>query len=215
MEKTWHPCVRVGAMVLAIALTNGARSVHAEGAPSPRLIVNIQDYAALNHRELTSVERETGRLFERIGVDIEWRHTWTRLTEPFTAGEVSVVILSPGMSEQKRRTDGLGPGVLGTGLQRTGRAYVFYQDIVDLAASRGMEPIDLVARVLAHELGHLVAKLPHAEVGLMRKELKLESAGFHLFTPADAASIRSALLKAMQTPEPRFALRGHQPGPQQ
>jgi len=76
-----------------------------------------------------------------------------------------------------------------------------------VAAERKYDGGLMLAHVLMHELGHMIANIGHEPFGVMRKFLELKETGFFGFTAAQKVAIRAALAGAMATPVPMIALR--------
>jgi hypothetical protein len=116
-------------------------------------------------------------------------------------------MLSTSMAAEKARLDGVPTITLATSSQSTGRAHVFYARLTAVAAERQYDDGLMLAHVLMHELGHMIANIGHETFGVMRKFLEVKEAGFFGFTAAQKVALQTALARAMATPVPMIALR--------
>ena len=171
MGSGWVSWCMVAWLAAASAPTEGVRR-----APSLNVVYELDDAAGVPSGVLESAETEVRRLFGRIGIQLQRSHRVADasggycLTLPNHAG-LRVFIVG----EETFRAGHAGPQVLGF-IARTdggpGRAaFVAYRRILALAGRLGVPPARLLARVIAHELGHLL--LPagrHASRGLMRAQ---------------------------------------------
>jgi hypothetical protein len=179
---------------------------HAANAAEFTIVVDIQNYAAVEKRTLQTAQQETARIFAKMGIGIEWRED-PRAFGPGDVPAFSIVMLSPSMTAEKTRQDGVATLALATSSKGTGRAHVFYDRLLAVAAQQQFDAGIMLAHVLTHELGHMIANIGHDAFGIMRKFLELKEAGFFDFTRAQQTVIRTALSGAMATNAPMFALR--------
>jgi hypothetical protein len=181
---------------------------HANAASPPPLniIIEIQNYALVKKRTLQTAKQETARLFAQMRIQIEWREGPQALGDLHVPA-FSVVMLSTSMAAEKASRDGVPSITLATSSKDTGRAYVFCDRLWAVAKEQELNEGLMLAHVLTHELGHMIANIGHDTLGIMRKYLELKEAGFFGFTPAQKTAIRAALAGAMTTPAPMIALR--------
>lgn len=84
--------------------------------------------------------------------------------------------------------------VLGRAAPHYSRAWVFANRVATMAAEGTVNPTVLLARAIAHEIGHLL--LPHAahsDRGIMKANLALTDAGFFGFTPQQAVTMQTRI----------------------
>ena len=196
---------RIGVLVCLVAFATTGR---ANGAPPPpfNIVVDIQNYAMVDKWTLRTAKSETGRVFAQMGIQIDWRES-SQVIERVGVPAFSIVMLSTSMAAEKARRDGVPTVTLATSSQSTGRAYVFYARLSAVAAERKYDGGLMLAHVLMHELGHMIANIGHETFGVMRKFLELKEAGFFGFTDAQKVAIQTALAGAMAMPVPMIALR--------
>jgi hypothetical protein len=86
--------------------------------------------------------------------------------------------------------------ILGEALLNSGRIYVFYDRVKQLARTRQLPLGTILGRVLAHEVGHHV--LPgqgHARWGIMRDIVDDQWPGAPGFTTGEADAIRTLFMR--------------------
>ena len=148
--------------------------------------VRLYNYTAATTSELTFVQEQAARVFQAAGVDIRWQHDGT--------APVSLVILPRDMTEKKAAEEGIPNAVLGRAAAATGRAYAFYDRVVTIAMRRRVNARELLATIVAHELGHvLLGESSHSREGIMRADLEPTRTAGKGFTNAQAAAIRARL----------------------
>jgi hypothetical protein len=197
---------RLWVLVWLIGFTATGR-VFAAPPPQFKIVVNIENYAQVERSPLQAAKRETARLFRQMGIQIEWRDRWVQAPGDMSVPAFSVVMLSPSMAAEKTKRDGVASETLAISSQKTGRAYVFYDRLVNFSQQDELDEGLMLGYALVHELGHMIADLRHDGLGIMRKSLELRQSGFLGFTRAQKAMIRTALANAMKTSAPFFALR--------
>jgi hypothetical protein len=167
----------------------------ARGAvPDLDLAVNVQivNHAEVPDRDLRHARDHAQRVFGAIGVAIVWHDAFV----PSTPDRVSLTVLlcPPAMSASKAVGDSLADNVLGSSAPGTGRAWVFYDRIVAAARLAALDPALALARVLTHEIGHLL--LPqngHSLSGAMRPTLDTATVSVQRFTAHEGRAVRASL----------------------
>ena len=135
-------------------------------------------------------------IYDAIGVSLEWtdEHGMDDETEPT---HLVAVVLSDARTDQFLRGKDVLPSVLGVAPHQTGRVYVFWDRIARRAWENDVLPQIVLARVLAHEIGHQMLPLQgHSDSGIMRPSLDYRSSAPPTFTDAEAAAIRTFLSAA-------------------
>jgi hypothetical protein len=80
------------------------------------------------------------------------------------------------------------------GAPRLGLGWAFYNRIVSAAGRKPVDVNRVLARVIAHEVGHLILPVHgHGEFGIMRSALGLDHVGIYRFTNDQARQMRAAL----------------------
>jgi hypothetical protein len=106
------------------------------------------------------------------------------------------VLLSRELAAEKAAADQLSDGVMGRAAHATGRAVVFYVRITDLARQGRCFVGNVLGKVLAHEVGHLLLPRPgHADRGIMQAGLDL-TPDEERFTVVEANAMRGVLSSA-------------------
>jgi hypothetical protein len=79
------------------------------------------------------------------------------------------------------------------------RAFVFYDRLLDAAASHPIDTAVVLGQVMAHELGHLLLPPgPHSRFGLMRGNFEFAAARPGRFSENEARSLRSAVRSGLE-----------------
>ncbi len=182
------------ALAVSFALLT-ARAATAAGTPERATIVlHVDDFANLRSSDLKGAEAVARRIFAAAGIRTVWVHGRDKGPRIGGALHVKVLVLSREMAEQKISADGVGPAVLGQAAKVCGRAYIFSHRIDALAKRNQRYVGDLLGRVIAHEVGHLL--LPengHSAIGVMTAALNLNRSAFVAFTPEQRATIRQVI----------------------
>ena len=158
-----------------------------EGATRmPTLDILVVDYQRIPRHIWTRAEQHVTLVYRSIPVETTWRRVRPRpdsdATAPLTVappdGGSLFTILIP--SRPMAEWTGDGSNVLGVtpySVDRRGRlAYVFYDRIDALARLTGVDEAQILAYVLAHEIGHLLLPVgAHADAGLMRRSIDLRN----------------------------------------
>ena len=151
----------IGAVLLTLFIGSQA------GAEDLRrqIVVQLTDYARIHRGDWRATIRETDRIFHKVAIEVHWR-------PGVQAPEFDVILLSPAMVARKTRDDRLGDAVVARCSKRAGRAYIFVSRVLARANARGLNRGAFRARVIAHELGHMIGDLKHSTTGIMREQLQ-------------------------------------------
>ena len=145
---------------------------------------------------LLEARQQATMIYDAIDVSLVWTDEPARYEGTCPVHFVAVV-LSDARTDQFLRGKELPPSVLGVAPYQTGRVYVFWDRIVRRARENNMLPQIVLARVLAHEIGHHLLPLQgHSDSGIMRPSVDYRAGEPPAFTPTQAASIRQLLSEA-------------------
>jgi hypothetical protein len=188
--------VAVGLVLMGILGTSGVAS-----ADDAVITVHVEDYARVPAEDWTVVQREVAQIYETAGVTVTWagplrtpQHQWPR----DGVRRVALVIVNievPFAGDPRDTAD-----VVGRAAAEYSRAWVFANRVTEAARTGAVDANVLLARVIAHEIGHLL--LPnqkHAARGIMRASLEREQVGFFGFTLEQAAFIRAGIQRLRAT----------------
>jgi len=188
---------RVAGWVLGSLLAG----LHTTAAAQSVVVVHLESAAGAPAANVDAMKGEVERVFKGASITLDWapalyrpigdlpcdgrRHVAVSLVNieaPFTRGAAAA-----GENE-----------VAGRAAVDLQRAWVFPNRIQGIGDRRPVDTILLVARAMAHEIGHLL--LPpgrgHGRAGVMRAGLELERAGFFQFTESESSSMRAGLSAA-------------------
>ncbi len=145
---------------------------------------------------VNAARAEVVQLFREAGVEIEWRAADDEGVHGPTVARLTIV--PEAASDRMRQND---VPVLGAAMRTpsgSGVSWVFYNRVVEEAVRHGVPPAPVLARVMAHEIGHLLqAREQHALAGLMsacwsRDDFRRAALGELRFTAEDATSFRES-----------------------
>ena len=129
------------------------------------LVLELHNFAGAAPAIVRDAEREVTRVYQDIGVRVDWDHTAGR-----GAGEAALqIILVAHESGVLRRTHDHIMGAATWTPTGTPVVYVFYRRVEAEAARYSVSVVFVLACALAHELGHvLMPERGHSQDGLMR-----------------------------------------------
>jgi hypothetical protein len=179
---------RILAAAGAFAMTVAASPSRAAQLDQPT-VVQVYDYAHIPAEQLARAQWEATGIYRAAGVPIVWGSGSDASAEP-VARSLRVMILSREMSEMKIERDAVGEMIVGQASRATGRAYIFYNRVVERADCYTPNVETMLGWVMAHEVGHLL--LPesgHSDAGIMRPTFDRHTV-VQRFTPAQSRSLR-------------------------
>jgi hypothetical protein len=185
--------VKRAARAAVIALV-GMVAIHgraeAAAAARPTVVLHVTDQVPVPTGLLRESQRAATKTYERIGVALEWTMGSAALAPRDGALHLDVLFLTcdaPAYRESE-------PTSFGKASHVTGRAYIFFGRILGHARATFSDPAQVLATVLAHELGHmLLPEYSHSRGGLMRAQWYGRILDVPNLTRAQAATIRSQL----------------------
>ncbi|HYS24186.1 MAG TPA: hypothetical protein VEP46_01245 [Vicinamibacterales bacterium] len=140
----------------------------------------IHDYWHVSRESLAGASDVVARLYERIGVRIDWyptvkkdvRHPGSAVgREPsrVPVAKLTVIVLTPEMAARAHIQDDV-LGFAAVPEEGMGRiAYVIYDRVQRIAAGHGADEVGLLGSVMAHEISHLLlGRGSHVGGGLMK-----------------------------------------------
>jgi hypothetical protein len=143
---------------------------------------------------LLEARQQATMIYDAIDVALVWTD------EPGMdegTGPIVAVVLSDARTEQFLNGKDVPPSVLGVAPYQTGRVYLFWERIARRAWENDVLPQIVLARVLAHEIGHhLLPRQGHSDGGIMRSTVDYSVGEPPAFTLTQAASIRHFLADA-------------------
>jgi hypothetical protein len=145
---------------------------------------------------LLEARQQVTMIYDAIDVSLGWTDEPDALdgTAPIS---LVALVLSDARTDQFLRGKELSPSVLGVAPYQTGRVYAFWDRIARRARENDVLPQIVLARVLAHEIGHQLLPLQgHSDSGIMRRFVDYRVGEAPAFTPTQAASIRQLLSDA-------------------
>jgi hypothetical protein len=170
----------------------------------PELRIVIRTYDAAAAGDLAAARTAAAAILEEAGVAVTWvscdavfvRRDDNPCLAPLAANELAVrfVRLPPHLAAQDLVT--LGQSLVDTSLRGGALATIYVNRVVTLADRCRLDVQTLLARAVAHEIGHLLlGTSAHAASGLMRAAwsqdaLRRAAAGDWTFADPDARALR-------------------------
>jgi hypothetical protein len=199
---------RLTLVVLLFAVTPAFAAQNLAMTPGPAVVVRSYGLG-LSAEEFTVAARIAGTILGQTGIRVSWLQCWSGspatfqipadCERPVRPGELIVRLVQGGDVNAAGRYTSLGFSLVDP---RAGAALVgtVYIDRVGaLARGARMKSADLLARAIAHEIGHLLmGTTQHATSGLMRAvwsqaELRRKAPEDWQFSKAEAQAMRRAL----------------------
>ena len=174
--------------------------------PELRLVIRTYDPPGTSV-DMSQAREAATAILEATGIGISWLecdavfvwHDENPCLAPLTANELAIrfVRLPPHLAERDMVT--LGDSLIDIRLRAGSLATIYVDRVATLARQCGVDVQTLLARAVAHEIGHLLlGTSAHASSGLMRAAwsqtaLRRAAAEDWRFTAADALAIRESL----------------------
>src|SRR4051812_41878261 len=181
-------------LAIVISLMLVAAPVFAADAfESATVHVRIINRAGVSRWVLGPAENQVTRIYAASGIQIVWV-----AESPSPSGGRTirhVLLLSPSMSDRMIVREKIPRFVLGWAIRDAGRAFIFTDRALTLAAGLGVDGAGGLGVVIGHELGHLL--LPdggHSATGLMQSSYDCRHASARRFTPAQTEAMRQRLV---------------------
>lgn len=183
------------ALVLASVLAFRP-SLDARGMMEVPVTLVVEGSSHPDLQALLEARQQATMIYDAIGVSLVWTNEHG-LAEDAAPVRLVAVVLSEARTEQFLRRSDLPSSVLGVAPYETGRVYLFWDRIVRRARENNVRPQIVLARVLAHEIGHHLLPLQgHSEIGIMRSSVDFSVGDPPVFTSLQASSIREFLAEA-------------------
>jgi hypothetical protein len=167
------------------------------------LVLQLHDFAGVPPPVLHEAARELARVYDAIGVRVEWDHAAQHTGE---GAALHVILVAREGGDLRRPRDSVMAATLWTA-SGTPVVYVFYRRVEAEAARYGVSAALVLACALAHEIGHvLMPERGHSREGLMRAcwghdDFHRANQGQLRFS-ADEAAIISERVQRTLNPEP-------------
>jgi len=185
-----QPALAVVIIVLVGALQ--AQAALAGDRELATVVVHVKDFQGVPRNEFVDAKSGASEIYAHVGVRLVWTNGSARLNAVDGCLNVDIVVLDKDMAD--RNNSDL--SAFGQASHATRRAYVYYSRILAYARRTRSNPDRALAVVLAHELGHvLLPEYSHTNAGIMRPTLAGQIVKLPRFAPAQAMSIRNAVLR--------------------
>ena len=190
----------LSALVAAISLSTagGVSAASGQAEPELRITIRVDDKAGVQGVYLKFAKARAAEVFAMRGVKLDWiegeEANHLKVAAPYT-----ILIMAEGPASLKAMMEGLGLDVMGQGVPVVGRAYIYYNRVLNLNPDPPRDIITTLGDVMAHELGHLMLPPGHSNVGIMRPSINMTSRRLETFTEVEAAHIRERLRRQTVT----------------
>jgi hypothetical protein len=159
------------------------------------IVVHLEDQTRILPDDLEIIRKHVNDIFHAAGVAVSWAGPLQRPVSDLSCDgvrrvAVSIINIQQPFSNDARDTD----DVLGRAAPAYARAWVFRNRVAQIGKNRPVDVNLLLARAIAHEIGHLLlpAATSHGAVGIMRPGLELNHVGIVRFTREESKLIRTA-----------------------
>jgi hypothetical protein len=189
--------------ILALTLTVPAIST-AEPAGRTPLAVRVFDVTGISDGGLRAALSEANAVLARSGLDVSWIRCAGQdvpaaaCDRPVTNGELLVRVFNRPMRDTNAVT--MGYALVDPSVRHSLLASVYWNRVLAVANRADIDPMLLLGRVIAHEIGHLLLNTNHhSPAGLMRAdwsqtELRLGTPADWRFDEAEARAMRASLM---------------------
>jgi hypothetical protein len=175
-----------------LATPADAFAARQDGRPELHITVRIDDKAGVQGAIRKLAEARAADVFAMSGVKVNWidgeEANRLKIVAPYT-----ILIMAEAPAKLKAAMERIGTDVMGQGAPFVGRAYIYYDRVLQLRPIPPRDVITTLGDVIAHELGHLMLPPGHSVVGIMRPSINMMSRRVETFTKEEAAQLRSVL----------------------
>ena len=178
------------------------------GESPPAVTIRVVDLAEVGSKPLLISLHVTQSLFDTVGIAVSWRHCTDEVddcSDPLRPHEVWLRV-APGYAERDGWADDwISPQALGFSNvaplpHASVMSTVFVDQVARMAHAAGMGSSDLLGRVAAHEVAHLLlGTAHHTATGLMGTRWSVRTSPEHLqFSSKVGSQLRVAVAQRSQ-----------------
>lgn len=199
------------AVVCLVVSATVAAQANELGVPE----VTVRTYkTSISLNELTAARHLVDQILGEAGIAVSWLQCWSpdrtaqtpvACNQPLKPGEVILKIGPASDSNSLNYQASLGYSFIDPRAGTGSVAMVYTDRVRDLSRRAAVSNVGLLARAMAHEIGHLLLGSNHAATGLMRAfwsraELRRNLAADWRFSENEAQAITAALGSAKPHP---------------
>jgi hypothetical protein len=173
--------------LMAATVTAGA----AAQTTGPRMVVHLRTVGITGDVVVVAEGRVT-RTFDAVGESVTWKNDERTRTDTRDVMNIAVRSLSVDELVPFVARSGISRNALGLAVPQAHQVYLFASRIEDVARASHLPMPVILARVLAHELGHVLLGASHSDTGIMSAGVSRVPAE-PTFTQAEGLSIRDSL----------------------
>src|SRR4051812_46946805 len=144
----------------------------------PLVVVRMYEASPVQARDWKAVIHDATAILSRAGIDVDWVQCSsadsplgvpTQCTLPYRWNEVGLRVVRRPLSPIRGKVMPLGDSLLDASTRSGTLATIYLEQVESLARTAGVSTNTVMARVIAHELGHLLLGTnTHSAIGLMR-----------------------------------------------
>jgi len=170
----------------------GVLPVSADGM---RITVHLENYARVPAADWVVVRRDIEDIYRAAGITLTWAGPLLKpVAEVPRDGVRRVAVVLVNIQQPFDGSEHDTADVLGRAVPGISRAWVFANRVSEMTKVGAIDPNRMLARVVAHEIGHLLLESKaHAAHGIMRAGLELSEGGFYRFTEEQASLMRDGI----------------------
>jgi len=159
------------------------------------IVLDVRDRAGTSPQTLVEAEHDVGRILASIGTLLRWR---IDSEGEGPSGSVAVLLVSEAAAIRQSVSERLSSRVLGLSAPMPARrVWIYTTRIRSAAAVYDCSEGHLLGHVIAHEVLHAIAGLPHSPRGVMRSSPRAVAGALdETFTDEEVTKIREAFAPA-------------------
>jgi hypothetical protein len=190
----------LSALIVAtcLATADGVSAASQQPGLELRITVRIDDKAGVQGAILKLAEARAAEVFAMSGVKVDWLEG-TEANRRKLAAPYMILIMAEAPARLKAAMEQLGTDVMGQGAPTIGRAYIYYDRVLQLRPIPPRDVVSTLGDVIAHELGHLILPAGHSRAGIMRPSVNMISRRVETFTQEEAVQIREHVRRQIVT----------------
>jgi hypothetical protein len=180
------------AMVVGLA---GIAWASPSSAGEVRVTVHVENHARVPATDWEVIQREIEGVYRPAGITLTWAGPLFVPSSEVPRDDIRrVAVVLVNIQEPFDGSALDTADVLGRAVPSISRAWIFANRVIEITKVGSIDAKQLLARVVAHEIGHLLLNsTTHAPHGIMRAGLALSQAGFYGFSDEQASLMRDGI----------------------
>ena len=176
-----------------VMLVTSSSVVRAEDVD--RFVIHLENYVSLPIEQLTAIKGEVDTIFRAAGLSVHWTSALlTRHEDAPGDGVCHLAVVIVNLRTPDGDVDTKSDDVLGRAAPAYRRAWVYANHIATVTERRPGDANVLMARVIAHELGHLLLRSHrHAASGIMQRSVADDAPRNYRFSGDERHRLRDGI----------------------